>query len=323
MTRIFINRTENYYKRITDAREGIDNELTISHLLRSRNPFTKSGLPYGRILAEKLGIRDGARILEVGPGLGDVAENICSSFADIRYTFVDVSYAFMNHLKSKFTGDKFSFITGDFLTTKIRGKFDFIISNEVLADLPTIVGMRFGAAHESDEYYDAVALAKFYGLSERRIRIFNYGAVKFLEKAKSLLAENGKIFICEHSSSPPRRIRVAGHTEYTVDFGVLERIAKRLRFEMEKGSLTELLGIKNRKAVILYMHPELKTLYHFLRKQGIFLEQKVYDVEEILEALESHGVHIRGRKAYADFLGKHAKPLREITDQFGFLILKS
>lgn len=327
MKRVFVNRTGNYYRSIRDVREGIENELTISHILKSENPFTKSRLPYGEILSKKLKIPKNPRILEVGPGLGDLAEGLCKSLESFHYTFIDVSPEFINFLKSRFRGSEFSFIIGDFLSEKIREKFDLIICNEVLADLPTIVGMSLGnpkvEEEDKDTYYDAVSLAKFYRLKRSDIRNFNYGAVRFLEKAKSLLAQGGKVFICEHSSKIPQRVRVYEHTEYTINFDVLERVAERLGFRTRRGSLTHLLGISNKKAIVFYTQPELKTLYNFFKRQGIFLDQKAYEIEEVIELLEKKGVHISGRRDYVKFLEKHAKPLRKITDQFNYLILES
>jgi predicted O-methyltransferase YrrM len=119
MTRVFVNRTGDYYKNLRDVHQGIDNELTVSHVLKSPNPFTKSGLAFGTILAGKLKIPKNARILEVGPGLGSLAENLCKSLESFRYTFIDVSSEFINHLKSKFRGSEFSFTVGDFLDTEI------------------------------------------------------------------------------------------------------------------------------------------------------------------------------------------------------------
>ncbi|UCC91992.1 MAG: methyltransferase [Candidatus Aenigmatarchaeota archaeon] len=327
MKRVFVNRTENYYKNVRDVREGIENELTISHILKSENPFTESRLPYGEILAGKLNIPDNPRILEVGPGLGDLAEGLCKSLEGFHYTFIDVSPEFINFLKSKFRGSEFSFINGDFLSEKIKEKFDLIICNEVLADLPTIVNMTFESPHVSEEdkneYYEAVSLAKFYRLKRSEITNFNYGAVKFLEKAANMLKEGGKVFICEHSSKPPRRIRVYDHSEYTIDFDVLERVAGRLGFRIKRGSLTRLLGINKKKAVVFYTQPELKALYNFFKRQGVFLDQKAYEIGEVIELLEKNGVRIPRRKDYAEFLEKHAKPLQKITDQFNYLIMES
>jgi hypothetical protein len=335
MVEVFVNSTEYYYKTVSSVVELMDNELTVSHIFRG-GAFTKSGIPYGEAVAGKLGmtggLKSGLSILEVGPGLGDVAQGIISVLerqnADFHYTFADISYDVIKHLKSRFKGRRFSFITGDFIAEKLGEKFDFIICNEVLADFPTIVNMTLYKPKiregDTDAYFDAVSLVKFYGLSFAKPANFNYGAVKFMEKARASLFENGKLFMCEHSSEKPQRIGVFGHSEYTIDFGTLEKIAAKLRFRgSESGNLSELLGVKDVKAVLFYTQPELKMLYNFFKSQGVLLDQRPYEADEAVETLEKNGVHMQTKKSYGEFLVKHAGPLRSITNQFSYLILQA
>jgi hypothetical protein len=139
-----------------------------------------------------------------------------------------------------------------------------------------------------------------------------------------MLAENGKIFLCEHSSDKPKRIPVLGHNEYSIDFSLLEKVADRLKFaKKERGTLTGLLGVSDKKAVLFYTRPELKMLYAFLKRSGVLIDQKAYAPEEAVETLRKAGVALRAGKAYAEYLEERAKSLREITDQFNYLILES
>ena len=55
----------------------------------------------------------------------------------------------------------------------------------------------------------------------------------------------------------------------------------------------------------------------------ILLEQRAYEVSEVLDVLESHEVRLRDRDEYAKILEAQAKPLRAITDQFSYLMLAS
>jgi hypothetical protein len=139
-----------------------------------------------------------------------------------------------------------------------------------------------------------------------------------------MLAENGKIFLCEHSSDKPKRIPVLGHNEYSIDFAGLEKVADRLKFaKKERGTLTGLLAVRDRKAVLFYTRPELKMLYAFLKRSGILVDQKAYSPEEAVVALRNAGVEMRNGKAYAEYLESRAKSLREVTDQFKYLILEA
>lgn len=321
-----VNRTENYYKKLTNAEKSLENELTLSHLLRFPNTFTSNNLSYGEIIAKKLNIQDGFHILEVGPGLGDLAENICSCIKDFHYTFCDISYEYIRYLKNRFKGKNFSFECCDFLELKTKEKFDVIISNEVLGDLPTIINidLKNPKIKEEDKqiYFDAVMLIKFYNLKISRESNFNYGALKFIEKAKSLLNENGKIFVCEHSSKPVKMLKVYGHNEFTIDFDLLENFSKKLGFQVERGCLSNILGIKNKKAVIFYTNPELRIIHNFFSDAGIPIEQRVYEINEIIELLENKGVKIYGKNYYFKLLNKESKNLKSITDQFNYLILQ-
>jgi hypothetical protein len=328
MRETFVNKTDVYYKNIKDVYENIDNELTVSHILRFPNSFTRKGLPYGTLLAEKLGISNGNRILEVGPGLGDIAGNICEKLTDFIYTFCDLSFAYIQHLKKRFRGQNFSFEHGDFLTIPLKEKFDVIICNEVLGDLPTIVNMNlsnpFIRSDDEDVYYDAFALIKTYGIKTPKVFHFNYGAFKFVEKAKSLLEDDGKIFICEHASKPVKKIGVFGHYEFTIDFDLLEIFAKKIGFKTERGILTDLLGVDKRKrAVLFYTQPELKMIYALLKRNSIPVLQKAYEIDEIIEVLEKSGLKICNKTEYKRSLLRDAKPLSKITNQFNYLILQN
>ncbi len=330
MTQVFFNRTENFYKNVSNAANLMDSELTVSHLFRSGEAcktFTKPGLPYGEALAKKLGVREGIRILEVGPGLGDLAGGLLKGSDDFHYAFVDISFDVIRNLKSRFRGGRFSFVTGDFLKEKFRERFDLVICNEVLADFPAIINMTLHdpkiKPEDMEEYSDAVALVRSLGLKLPAVSNFNYGAVKFLEKAKASLAEGGRIFVCEHSSDKPRKVGVLGHNEYTIDFKTLKAAAAGLKLGVaEKGKLSGLLGVNQRKAILFYTRPELKMIYGFLKRRGISLDQRPYEAAEVLGILDKAGVRIAGRKGYAALLDKNARPLRGVTDQFSYLILE-
>lgn len=324
--RVVVNRTDRYYRGIDSAEHAIENELTVSHMLKDRNPFTREGKPFGRMVFKRLKIPEGSEILEVGPGEGHLAKEITAGLKDFHYTFVDVSPVFIGRLKEKFAGERFNFVNADFLEAKIRERFDFIICNEVLADFPTVVNMRFSGPSLCEEdreiYYETISLNELYGLGLRNGSNFNYGAVKFLEKAARLLKHGGKAFVCEHSSDRPRRIRVYGHSEYTIDFGVLDKVAGKLGLKAGKGKLTGLLGMKKKKAVIPYLQPELKVLYNFFKGLGSALEQRPYTTDELLDVLEGNGVSFSDRKGYGKFLGRCEKPLSNVTDQFRYMILE-
>jgi len=327
MAKVLVNRTDGYYTKRKNPRERMDDELTISHVLRQESSFTASGLPYARIVAKKLlemkAVHKNARILEIGPGLGDFAKSFCSVVEPSKYVFLDISKDLIDNLKKKFRGDNFGFVTGDVLNAKINEKFDLVVCNEVLADLPTVVNMTMVEPEIMEEdreiYQDTVRMIEEYDLLPKGT--INYGAIRFLERVKEVLDRNGTVFICEQASKPPKRILVEGHAEYTIDFRTLEKVSGQLGFRAKTGTMTKLLGVNDRKAVIFYMQPELKILYDFFKRHGVLMDQKAYEIRELLDILGRLGVSFSKEK-YGKFLERQTKPFRNITDQFRYLILR-
>ncbi|MCD6590383.1 MAG: class I SAM-dependent methyltransferase [Candidatus Aenigmarchaeota archaeon] len=319
---VLINRTDEYYKKRIEPEKRLESEVTISHLMRSKNSFTASGLPYGTIIARQLKkyLPKNPRILEIGPGLGDLAENFTQELnGSFSYTFIDISKDFISFLKKRFSGDnRFNFIIGDFLTAGFKGKFNLIICNEVFGDLPTIINVRKNARHR-----ELRRIAKKYKLKLKDGVNFNYGAVIAIEKIRKILARHGTAFICEHGcEGEPKKILAGDHFEYTIDFSTLKKVSKSLGFSIKYGSLTEFLGIKKLKCVLFMTQHELKMIRQFLKEHGVFIENRIYTIDEVMSMLSRH-VKIHNPEKYRKFLLKNSKCAKEITNQFRFLILKN
>ncbi len=323
---MFINDTKDYYENIKDPEGGMDDEITVSHLLRHENSFTRDGLPFGVLLAKTLKetglLNEGAKVLEVGPGLGDLAKNFCREAKPDEYVFMDISPKIINFLKTRFGEGKFDFILGDFLQRKIKRKFDLIICNEVLSDFPTIVDFDTKKPGKG-MYKDAKRMMKEYGLRGKGIFSFNYGAIKFLEVSNRILGKNGVIFISEQKTSRfPERIRMFGHNEYTIRMEWLEKAAKKLKLSVIKnGRLTEFLGIKKKKFVSFFSQPELRNLYIFMKRNGLVPEQRAQTIDEFLAANKDF-IRTENPENYKKFLEKNACFLTNVTDKFAYMILK-
>lgn len=328
---MFINDTSEYYEKIKNPEERMDDEITLSHILRCRNSFTRHGLPFGSLLAKNLMERgllhDGARVLEVGPGLGDLAEQFFEEASPKEYVFIDISPRIISFLKSRFKGDAYKFITGNFLETSIRRKFELIICNEVLSDLPTIVNFSPKLAEKRGIYKDAVRMIKKYKLKTKEVFNFSYGAIRFLEVANRVLDKGGVVFVseqdaeCKGGTGWPERIHVYGHNEYTIKMSWLEQVAKKLMFAVERGSLTEFLGIRKKKFVSFFTQPELRNLYESLKREGVLPDQRAWTVEEFFKANRKF-IPANDPEKYMQFLEKNSLPLTDITDKFSYLVLK-
>ncbi|NIO21829.1 MAG: methyltransferase [Candidatus Aenigmarchaeota archaeon] len=328
---MFVNDTSEYYGDIKDPEEGMDDEITISHILRYRNSFTRYGLPFGSILAKNLMERDllkeGARVLEVGPGLGDLAEQFFEEASPKEYVFIDVSPKIIDFLKARFRGKAYGFILGNFLENDIHKKFDLIICNEVLSDLPTIVNFSPAIAKKRGVYKDALRMIKKYNLKIKEMFNFNYGAIRFLEICNKILDKGGVSFISEQSaecrggSGWPERIRVSGHNEYTIKMSWIEHVAKKLMFAVESGTLTEFLGIRKKKFVSFFTQPELRNLYESLKSKGVLPDQRAWTVDEFFKSNRKF-ISVNDPRKYMEFLEKNSTLLTDITDKFSYLVLK-
>jgi SAM-dependent methyltransferase len=342
-------------------------EITLSHVLRSENSFTKDGLPYGAQIAKNLlDLRmfpDSPEILEIGPGLGSVAESINSYlerdhpeiWKELSYTMLEISEGLLKTNKSRFSGKKFNFIPGDALDlNRIKGRFNLVICNEVVGDLPTVENVDknwllnhpkgnldgIGLDQKDLEIYkDSLRIMKQYklinfGETPKKFN-FNYGALKFLEEVKSILEPNGIVFIAENSCDNagtkwPGRIALFGHNEYNVKFGFMEKVADALGFSVKSGSLTDFLGITDEKCISTAIQPELKSLYQFYKRMGkenlfVRLEGLALTIDEFFNLLgkSPEKNSVSDPEAYKKFLEKNAVGLKEITDQFMYLILKN
>jgi 2-polyprenyl-3-methyl-5-hydroxy-6-metoxy-1,4-benzoquinol methylase len=340
---IFINRTEKFYSEEKDP-EARDDELTMSRLLREKNTFL-SNLSYGEAVLSNLDkggmIPERAKIIEIGPGTGELARDFCKELQSFErkfeYTFFDISKRLIEFLKSGFPEKNFRFVVGNAMDISgIQEKYNIVICNEVLADLPTIINMKTTLRSEMKPediqiYKDGLRMIKEYNLIKKNPEEFNfnYGAIKFLEEVGKILANEGIVLIIENScgSSFPKKIPVFGHNEYNIKFDFLEKVSKSLGFSVERGKLTEFLGIKKgKKFISMLSQPELRILYESLKRQNedkwLEIGTKVHTPEEFLCLLkDSKEVWIDNPEGFKRILEKTSKPLSEVTDQFEYMIL--
>ena len=293
-----INDTRDYY--IKDKPVSMLDEITLSHLLRRVGDLNKK--TYGEMIGR---IVSGNNILEVGPGLGDLANGFSKVNEFKKYTFCELSPNLMNNLKEKF-GERYAFGENDLFN--VQGQYDLLICNEVLGDLQTAVDIdKNNIPKEIQEIVDKYDL----DISDAPKNFnFNIGAFQFLEKAKDL---SSKIFICEHSSEWPQRIPVHGHDEYTIKFGFLEQAAVKLGFEIKSGKASDFIGIKS-KFICLALQPELRMYKDKIREDDW---TRAFTPEEAMEILKTINID----QSYGRYLRMNAKPFTKISDQFRYLVL--
>lgn len=263
MTRI--NDTRDYHRH---GRIDLMTEFTISESLHSADsPYARAlkisssyGAMVGRKLAEMDLLRPGCRICEVGGGYGSLMRGLLETYAPLigRVTMIDLSGRLLERQKAclKPWNAKVSFVHGDIseMIHSLRS-VDLMILNEVIGDLDTWMDLEAGALPREVE-----RLVREYGLEipAREKFHFNFGAIRLLEE---ICRRGLSVFISEHSSDPvippgmdylalgmtfdgfPREIGLRGHSEYTIRFSHLVRVAEALGRKVRTGPLLELLGI--------------------------------------------------------------------------------
>jgi hypothetical protein len=262
-----INSTQHYYRY-----QPIDllTEYTISETFSSINSPYMAALDspgsYGSIVAAFLKenglLKSKCRICEIGGGYGSLMKGFLETYSPlVEHVFMaDISRFLLKKQKNALNkwASKVSFINGDAMEMlPLLSKNDLIILNEVIGDLETWEDL--DASYLPDE---VSSMVERYGLAipESGSFSFNRDAVVLVEK----ICEMGmNAFLVEHSSDPiipenmeflgkglqnfnfPRKIRLKGHSEFTIRFSHLINVAETWGRNVTSGSLIDLVGIKS------------------------------------------------------------------------------
>jgi len=218
--KMIVNDTRDYY-----GREGIElgSELTTSTQISAHPSITNFGLPYGEILCEaiieRFGAIHGARVLEIGGGLANVAREFTYRLwteyeGAVYYSMLDISPEFVECQKEAMAAYRLKeHIQGDahYLRDHVKESVDIVICNEVVGDLVTIDKVPYGAwlqnpfRSESAKRYwldQASGLIQKYGIlvdSSAKRLAFNVGAMMLVEQICDVLKPGGVAFISEYS----------------------------------------------------------------------------------------------------------------------------
>lgn len=263
-----LNSTRDYHLKshIDLMREYTINE-SLSSLDSDYMACIEEPRPFGQIVAEKLKglglLRQRSIIMEAGGGYGSFMEAMLSSSQGLikKVLMADLSPALLKRQRKRLEPflHMISFINADIheIMPAING-IDLLIMNEVIGDLDTMTGLEPGKLPAGIS-----ALIDKYGLDIPGSGKFslNTGAIKAVEE---VCAKGFPAYISEHSSDPiipegmpwlasgldidgwPREIRLYAHSEYTIRFGHLIKVAQHSGREILSGSYAELVGIRNR-----------------------------------------------------------------------------
>lgn len=223
------------------------------------------GAMVGGFLSRNGMLGSSATICEVGGGYGSLMHGLLESFgaAIERVCMVDLSAGLLRRQRQRLSGlhPRVSFIRGDIqeLLGAISG-IDLFIVNEVMGDLDTLTGIDPSRPPEA-----ADELIRTYGLDiPQEPFSLNIGALRLVE---ALCAAGIPAFLSEHSCDPiippdmaylaqgleldsyPREIKLRGHSEYTIRFSHLERIARAQGRTVATGSLLEIVPVKRTRSL--------------------------------------------------------------------------
>ncbi len=287
-----LNRTEAFYR---SDNPSLLWELTICESLGDGNSACARALeepaPYGRRLGQflrrqlRLPTRP-ATIVEVGGGYGSLMAGLLEVLQPERVVMVDISRFLLDLQRQKLGENRgIIYVEADVFSylDQLAVPVELLIANEIIADLPTITGLRreqlaplldrargfppletLDGAGEEQLLAEAARLVAVYNLEiDDQPEPFNLnaGALRLVEKAAG--RQIAHLFLSEHGADTelpypfslllknyqrwdknPRRIPLKDHDEYTIRFDHLTAVARQCGYEVDSCHMMEMLGVR-------------------------------------------------------------------------------
>lgn len=299
-----INSTEEYHRLHLDS---LGWELTLCNALYPEKSPCRRVLAendsYGgllwRFLSGYIPIQKIARIIEIGGGYGYLMHDFLRAQPGLSATMLDISHVLLDRQKQTLEGKRVEYIEDDFfrIDTAFFKNFEMAVLNEIMGDFPTACEVPsdiFGGLIQADDpiLKNILRFHELYGLPKPAGPAFNFnlGAAEAVEK---LCGSGVKyIFLSEHScearvpaeyidlvqrapSGMPERISLRGHSEYTIKFSHLERIARGLGYSAKRGLYADFIKFNLRPEVrfIFSSGATCKDEYEIIRQfiEDLFL----------------------------------------------------
>jgi SAM-dependent methyltransferase len=213
-------------------RQFDDRETTVAHSLAVPHPIL-GGQAYGARLRDRLRPRDGAVVVEVGCGTGELAAAFSRGLR-ATYLRVDLSPALLRDQARAAPGTHGAL--GDATRLPLRGAcVDVLVSNEVLADL--------AAAPTDPEPATCRAARDRYGLPAHG-GAYNVGAWAFVAEIARVLRPGGVAWLSEFGDvdADPEEAVQLDHPEVSIRFDDVAQVARAHGLRATLHPLAEWLG---------------------------------------------------------------------------------
>ncbi len=291
--------TDYHVHDITQANEQFDHhETTLSHLLRIPHPAL-GGRTYGQALVDALLARNlvpqgTVRVLEIGAGLGYVAqhaiERLRANGRTVEYTIVELSPALARAQRDRLHTDA-TWIDGDALAVTLPdASFDLILSNEMVGDLPAKqlsrvdVGLELAGTGTADR--DKVRavhpLADAVNLDDAPEPFYlQTGAFELVSKVARWLAPGGTAVITEFgdTSAWPKLSTQLDHPELSTHFGHLQQVARAEGLEASIEFVIDLLDVDRTQQGLATTRSHFRALRALAEHAGVALPKVGYTRE--------------------------------------------
>ena len=264
---------------ITDATTHFDDvETTFAHAFATPHPALED-MPYGARLYDRLVERgllpEGATVLEVGPGTGQLAHDLLDADQGTgaprirRYLRLDRSPVLLAAQNERVPASEG--ILGDATALPMPdASVDLVISNEVIADLPAVPAVPGGPGPVTDRLR-RYGLAALPGSGP-----YNLGAWQLVEEVARVLKPGGSAVLTEFGDvdEVPTETRHLNHPEVSIHFRHLALVAAGCGLHAELEPVGTLLDVQLHTTWL--SRASIEGLRALHRARGLHLEARAW-----------------------------------------------
>jgi SAM-dependent methyltransferase len=227
-------------------------------------------------------------VLEVGGGTGSFALGLIKqakalkganpSFPDLKYHIVELSPELMRSQQSLLQSlpAEVTHFHQDAVTFNLPDHtFDLIVSNEVIADLPTAIARR--TTSRSGQRWEGEGGAY---IAEYDLPVIDApdsfevhkGVFDFIKRCWAHLVPGGTVILTEYAAKKyPQLMSHLSHDEWSIQFDQLTACAKKIGFESKLIDLKEFLGVDDEVLMLDGSAEQIFCLNYVLNKFGASL----------------------------------------------------